>query len=142
MLRHASNCSLESTHSVLIFKQALIVTRKSNHEKKTLDAFKTMYPFLAFRSLSTNIHHPEIELSQFEQCFRNTSRPKSRMKHILIVRQPAGGEKTIDRVEKTAAVSKELHLFILAGCSILMEVIVQCKLVAARNRLLYSLVLP
>lgn len=67
------------THRILVLKQALIVSRQRHHEKKTLNTFKTMNPFLALGPLSTDVHHSEVELAQFEKSLRDTCRSKTGM---------------------------------------------------------------
>ena len=68
---------LHSVHS-LIFEEQLVVLRYSNQEKDGRDVLKAVYPFLPFRSLTSNIEHAVGELANDEGGLGNASSLHSR----------------------------------------------------------------
>ena len=72
-----SESFLHSVYS-LIFEEQLVVLRYSNQEKDGRDVLKAVYPFLSFRSLTSNIEHTVGELADDEGGFSNASGLHSR----------------------------------------------------------------
>jgi hypothetical protein len=61
-----------------------------------MDSFEAMYPFFAFRTLTANVEHMVIQLTEFKKGLRDAGRAKARTKNILIVWKIVFLEQAID----------------------------------------------
>lgn len=90
---HAIHC--------FVLEQKLVVLGDGDQEEDGCDILKTMYPFLAFRSLPTNIEHSVRQVVDDEGGLGDTSCLDPGAQNILVVWHVIVGGNTVDRVEVT-----------------------------------------
>ena len=85
----------------LILEQELVIFRDGHQEEDCSDILKAVDPFLALRTLATNIEHPVGKLPNDECSLRNTSSLDTGAQHILIVGKIIRLSNSVDGVEVT-----------------------------------------
>jgi len=104
-LRHQEGSTgiFAQTYRSLVLYQALVIATESNKEHQTLDAFEAMDPFLALRTLATNIKHIVGQFAKFEDSFGYTSCAETGAQHVLVVGHIVLGKEAVD-VPKEAVI--------------------------------------
>lgn len=88
-------------HSVysLVLEKELVVFGDSHQEQDCGDILKTMYPFLALRSLSSYVEHAVGEVLDDEGGFRNACGLDTGSEHILVIGYVVMGCDALDRIK-------------------------------------------
>jgi hypothetical protein len=68
-----------------VLEQKLVIFGNGDQEEDCGNILKAVYPFLSFRTLTTDIEHPVCEVSDNESCLGDTSGFDTRPKNILVV---------------------------------------------------------